>query len=459
MAHPNDGAMAYGCQEYQQDFPPVLFSTFKPLPPNKEEQPSLSTNAPTLQHKEELKTEDHEDKERPESSKITPNKDIMVKPGVKLKEKTYQWFERTQRKNLVKKGQFPEWFHGFVTRKGVERCRHFVLNQRDDGQYVIEGETSVHPQLEDLINYYYTKPVEPYKELLTIPCPTNPKKPDSPSVSRISPNSPTGGPMYGRITKPSQEKLDAVPVLATSPKDPTKQFFNGNFQAQLQSTLLGRKVPASSEQDLHSSQEDSKDPIVDYAPFSKPSGSPEGGKNEEDTARGPTYASVDELHTYSEPALWSKSSGSNSDNGLDPIAFYAIGRGSCRGDQDNVYSEVDVKSMTSCGPKASKVIQLGFSTLPPSTKKTLQAQKPTALHSSFRHVSGIPQEHNPIMPVKPAKLKIPAQFDDIAYSKNNFHHITSSHPSPVLEEENIYEKIPEEYSVNVKKDRPIKKAS
>lgn len=54
--------------------------------------------------------------------------------------------------------------------RGVERCRHFVLNQRDDETYLIEGETSVHTQLEDLINYYCTYPVEPYKELLTTPC-------------------------------------------------------------------------------------------------------------------------------------------------------------------------------------------------------------------------------------------------------------------------------------------------
>ncbi|PIO23186.1 hypothetical protein AB205_0139990, partial [Aquarana catesbeiana] len=431
------------------DFPPVLFSTFRPLPQDKEDPASLSSSDTTLKNVAEPKSEAPKDKDKHGTSnntpiihmtlkpgtkqdehgtsKNTPAKDIKVKPGVKLKEQTYQWFEKTQRKKLVNMGQFPEWFHGFVTRnraedmlqdkplgcflvrfceshvgfvlsyRGVERCRHFVLNQRDDETYMIEGETSVHPQLEDLINYYCTYPVEH------------------------------------------------------------------------QSSLLGWKLPAFPEPNLSPSKEDPEDPLVDYTPFSKPSESPEGADDEENPVKDPTYASVDEFNTYTEPAQWGTPAGRNSDNGHEPIAFYAMGRGSCRGNLDNVYSEVDVHSMPSCGSKAAKSAHTNFSTLPTAINKTSYAQKPSAFHSSFRSnkMSGFPQEQIPITQGKPAKQasklktkqQIPVQFDDPSYGKTTVHHVNSSH-SPLLDEqENIYERIPDNYPVKVKNIRPPKKAS
>lgn len=513
--------MAYGCQDYEHDFPPVLFSTFRPLPQDKEDPASLSSSDTTLKNVAEPKSEAPKDKDKHGTSnntpiihmtlkpgtkqdehgtsKNTPAKDIKVKPGVKLKEQTYQWFEKTQRKKLVNMGQFPEWFHGFVTRnraedmlqdkplgcflvrfceshvgfvlsyRGVERCRHFVLNQRDDETYMIEGETSVHPQLEDLINYYCTYPVEPYKELLTTPCSKNSRKADSPGTSRSSPNSPTAGPMYGRIAKPSRGTLDAGTALATSPKDKTRQFPNVKLQVEHQSSLLGWKLPAFPEPNLSPSKEDPEDPLVDYTPFSKPSESPEEADDEENPIKDPTYASVDEFNTYTEPAQWGTPAGRNSDNGHEPIAFYAMGRGSRRGNLDNVYSEVDVHSMPSCGSKAAKSAHTNFSTLPTAINKTSYAQKPSAFHSSFRSnkMSGFPQEQIPITQGKPAKQasklktkqQIPVQFDDPSYGKTTVHHVNSSH-SPLLDEqENIYERIPDNYPVKVKNIRPPKKAS
>ncbi|NXT87799.1 SH22A protein, partial [Anhinga rufa] len=54
--------------------------------------------------------------------------------------------------------------------RGMDRCRHFVLDQLPDGQYVILGEQSAHAELADLLRHYTTAPITPYLEFLTAPC-------------------------------------------------------------------------------------------------------------------------------------------------------------------------------------------------------------------------------------------------------------------------------------------------
>ncbi|NXX52541.1 SH22A protein, partial [Scopus umbretta] len=54
--------------------------------------------------------------------------------------------------------------------RGRDRCRHFVLDQLPDGQYVILGEQSAHAELADLLRHYATAPITPYHEFLTVPC-------------------------------------------------------------------------------------------------------------------------------------------------------------------------------------------------------------------------------------------------------------------------------------------------
>ncbi|NXE29748.1 SH22A protein, partial [Ardeotis kori] len=54
--------------------------------------------------------------------------------------------------------------------RGRDRCRHFVLDQLPDGQYVILGERSAHAELADLLRHYAVTPVTPYQEFLTVPC-------------------------------------------------------------------------------------------------------------------------------------------------------------------------------------------------------------------------------------------------------------------------------------------------
>ncbi|NWH67487.1 SH22A protein, partial [Geococcyx californianus] len=53
--------------------------------------------------------------------------------------------------------------------RGRDRCRHFVLDQLQDGRYVILGERSAHAGLAELLHHYSTAPVNPYHEFLTVP--------------------------------------------------------------------------------------------------------------------------------------------------------------------------------------------------------------------------------------------------------------------------------------------------
>ncbi|XP_025933604.1 SH2 domain-containing protein 7 [Apteryx mantelli] len=115
-----------------------------------------------------------------------------------LKEIVLKWFLETQAAIILENGTFPEWFHGFITRKqtedmlrdrdvgcflirlsdraigyilsyrGKDRCRHFVINHLSNGHYVVSGDTCTHESLAELISYYQTSVIEPFGESLTI---------------------------------------------------------------------------------------------------------------------------------------------------------------------------------------------------------------------------------------------------------------------------------------------------
>ncbi|NWR81267.1 SH22A protein, partial [Centropus bengalensis] len=53
--------------------------------------------------------------------------------------------------------------------RGRDRCRHFILDQLPGGLYVILGEQSAHPHLEELLHHYRTTAIAPYHEFLTVP--------------------------------------------------------------------------------------------------------------------------------------------------------------------------------------------------------------------------------------------------------------------------------------------------
>ncbi|XP_030280695.1 SH2 domain-containing protein 7-like isoform X2 [Sparus aurata] len=118
----------------------------------------------------------------------------------RLRELTSKWFIDTQVPLIVHNGFFPTWFVGFVTRKdaeeilrekelgcflirlsdkaigyilsykGRDRCRHFVINQSEAGQFVVCGDTEGHSTVLGLIEHYKTSPIEPFGEYLTYSC-------------------------------------------------------------------------------------------------------------------------------------------------------------------------------------------------------------------------------------------------------------------------------------------------
>ncbi|XP_062858170.1 SH2 domain-containing protein 7 [Trichomycterus rosablanca] len=118
----------------------------------------------------------------------------------KLRDLALKWFTETQAPLILHKGNFPAWFQGFISRKdaedylrdkelgcflirlsdkatgyilsyrGRDRCRHFVINQNKEGQFIVTGDVEMHDTLTSLIEHYKTKPIEPFGEYLTESC-------------------------------------------------------------------------------------------------------------------------------------------------------------------------------------------------------------------------------------------------------------------------------------------------
>ncbi|KAM6950357.1 SH2 domain-containing protein 7 [Lycodopsis pacificus] len=114
-----------------------------------------------------------------------------------LKELVLRWFTETQVPLLLNHGNFPNWFKGFAARKdtedllrdkapgsflirlsdktigyilsykGHDRCRHFVITQNPDGEFVIAGDYRTHRSLVELIEHHRVSPIQPFGEHLT----------------------------------------------------------------------------------------------------------------------------------------------------------------------------------------------------------------------------------------------------------------------------------------------------
>ncbi|XP_029354682.1 SH2 domain-containing protein 7 [Echeneis naucrates] len=114
-----------------------------------------------------------------------------------LKELVLKWFTETQVGVIWNNGNFPDWFQGFSARKdaeeilrdkslgcflirlsdkaigyilsykGQDRCRHFVITQNQDGQFVISGDCQTYKTLTELIEHYKVSPIQPFGEYLT----------------------------------------------------------------------------------------------------------------------------------------------------------------------------------------------------------------------------------------------------------------------------------------------------
>ncbi|XP_013884526.1 SH2 domain-containing protein 7 [Austrofundulus limnaeus] len=121
----------------------------------------------------------------------------MEAEGGGLKELVLRWFTEKQAPLILHNGNFPDWFQGMASRReaedvledkslgsflirlsdktigyilsyrGHDRCRHFVISQNPQGQFVIGGDSQVFSSLLELIEHYKVCPIQPFGEFLT----------------------------------------------------------------------------------------------------------------------------------------------------------------------------------------------------------------------------------------------------------------------------------------------------
>ncbi|XP_037681625.1 SH2 domain-containing protein 2A isoform X2 [Choloepus didactylus] len=254
--------------------------------------------------------------------------------GLSLQTEIRAWFQKTQAHCLLQHGAAPAWFHGFITRREAERlletkpqgcylvrfsesavtfvltyrsrtcCRHFLLAQLGDGRHVVLGEGSAHERLQDLLRHYTVCPLSPYGEKLTEPCAR--QTPEPPGLSLRTEESRSGSesqdqpPQYSPILKQGQAS-SAPPQkeAARQPKEPSQ--------------LPRPKPPIPAKPQLPTEVYTSPAPRTRPAPPPKPP--------------NPIYHEPDE-----------------------PIAFYAMGRGSPGESCSNIYAEVEVPTAGDEGP-------------------------------------------------------------------------------------------------------------
>ncbi|XP_041863225.1 hematopoietic SH2 domain-containing protein homolog isoform X2 [Melanotaenia boesemani] len=110
------------------------------------------------------------------------------------------WFTKSQLQSVIRNGVVPEWFHGIIPRKtaeellmpkppgyflirvsesrigytlscrDVDRCRHFMIDALEDGQYIVVGESRRHRFLQDLVDFHRRTPIIPFTQVLTVAC-------------------------------------------------------------------------------------------------------------------------------------------------------------------------------------------------------------------------------------------------------------------------------------------------
>ncbi|NXC77186.1 SH22A protein, partial [Anhinga anhinga] len=251
---------------------------------------------------------------------------------VALRTRTRLWFEQTQARRLVAKGELPTWFYGFISRReteqllqdqplgcflvrfsestvgfvlsyrGMDRCRHFILDQLPDGRYVILGEQSAHAELADLLRHYTTAPITPYLEFLTVPC----GRADEPQGGPWAPAS------SNAARTPSSEALANLPAYSAVSK--------GSPGARQAAATLPLPAEPSPYSQAH------KEAVPPVLP----------------TPADAKYQQLMCFHTYSEPHEGRAPSPSAAYELEEPIPFYAMGRGSSpgAGPKENIYSEV-----------------------------------------------------------------------------------------------------------------------
>ncbi|XP_077798339.1 SH2 domain-containing protein 2A isoform X6 [Macaca mulatta] len=292
--------------------------------------------------------------------------------SLSLQAETRAWFQKTQAHWLLQHGAAPAWFHGFITRREAERllepkpqgcylvrfsesavtfvltyrsrtcCRHFLLAQLGDGRHVVLGEDSAHERLQDLLRHYTAHPLSPYGETLTEPLARQTPEPaglplrteESNSGSKSQDPNPEYSPIIkqGQATVPMRKEAarEKEPSQPLRPKPPIPA--KPQLPPEVYTSPVSRRLPA---------------------PPPKPS--------------NPIYNEPDE-----------------------PIAFYAMGRGSPGEAPSNIYVEVEDE-----GPPATlghPVLRKSWSRPVPGGQNTGGSQ----LHSENSVIGqGPPLPHQP----------------------------------------------------------------
>ncbi|KAM7053560.1 SH2 domain-containing protein 2A isoform 1-T1 [Molossus nigricans] len=262
------------------------------------------------------------------SSQVDTGKaeEVPREGGQSLQAETRVWFQKTQAHRLLQHGAAPPWFHGFITRREAERlletkpqgcylvrfsesavtfvltyrsrtcCRHFLLAQLGDGRHVVLGEDSAHERLQDLLRYYSGSPLSPYGETLSQPLAR--QTPEPAGLSLRTEESDSGSksqdphPQYRPILKKEKPRAPTQKEGGSEPKEPP------------QPPRPKPPVPARPQLPLE------------------------------------VYTSPDPRPC---PALPSKLSNPIYQEPEEPIAFYAMGRGSPGEAPSNIYAEVELE--------------------------------------------------------------------------------------------------------------------
>ncbi|XP_054418850.1 SH2 domain-containing protein 2A isoform X2 [Pteronotus mesoamericanus] len=273
------------------------------------------------------------------SPEDTGKAEEVPREGQSLQAETRAWFQETQAHGLLQHGAAPPWFHGFITRRvraafclfsithrEAERlletkpqgcylvrfsesavtfvltyrsrtcCRHFLLAQLGDGRHVVLGEDSAHARLQDLLWYYTGSPLSPYGETLSQPLAR--ETPEPAGLSLRTEESDSG-------SKSQYPHPQYSPVLKKEkPRVPTQKEGDGEPKEPSQPPRPKPPVPAKPQ--LSPKVYTSSTPQPRPALSRKPS--------------NPIYQEPDE-----------------------PIAFYAMGRGSPGEAPSNIYAEVEME--------------------------------------------------------------------------------------------------------------------
>ncbi|XP_050185824.1 SH2 domain-containing protein 4B-like isoform X2 [Myiozetetes cayanensis] len=185
---------------------------------------------------------------------------------------TLRWFRETQAEKVVQDdGAFPSWLHGMISRReaenllrdkplgcflvrisqsqpgyiltyrGQDRCRHYMIQVQPNARYIILREDRAHASLTALVRYHQTVGIQPFMEILTVPC----AQKSSNDLDYENLEYPTLSSPEGKVATPSQkEPRPSMPSISK----PVLPWFRKSKNFQNQQTLdKSRTNPSSRE--------------------------------------------------------------------------------------------------------------------------------------------------------------------------------------------------------------------